>query len=149
MESSTNLLDASRPFLFYVALVLAVVFTMLALSWLLGQRISRPGKDLPFESGIISVGSAHFKTSVHFYLPAILFIIFDLEVVFLFAWAVAVRETGWPGFIEISIFIFILGVALFYLWRIGALDWRTPTQKRELRMLRGPGGVVNRRPFKL
>ena len=149
MEVTTSLLDASRPFLLYVALVLLVVGTMLLLSYFLGERISRPGKDLPFESGIYSVGSAHFKTSVHFYLPAILFIIFDLEVVFLFAWAVAVRETGWTGYIEISIFIFILAVALFYLWRIGALDWRTPTQKRELKLLRGPGGVVNKKAFKL
>lgn len=122
---------------------------MLALSFFLGQRVSRPDKDLPFESGIVSVGSAQFRISVHFYLPAILFIIFDLEVVFLFAWAVAVREAGWPGFIEISFFISILLAALFYLWRIGALDWRTQTQKRELKTLAGPGGVVNRKEFKL
>lgn len=142
-------LDASRPFLFYFALVLLVVVTMLVLSFFLGQRKSSPSKDLPFESGIVSVGSAHFRISVHFYLPAILFIIFDLEVVFLFAWAVAVREVGWPGFIEVTIFIAILMVALLYLWRIGALDWRTQTQKRELKTLRGPGGVVNRKEFKL
>ncbi|MBT8148153.1 MAG: NADH-quinone oxidoreductase subunit A [Gammaproteobacteria bacterium] len=122
---------------------------MLGVSYVLGQRASLPGKDLPFESGIISVGSAHFKISVHFYLTAILFIIFDLEVVFLFAWAVVVREAGWPGFIEITVFIFILTAALLYLWRIGALDWRTQTQKRELHMIRGPGGVVNKKEFKL
>ena len=149
METSTSLLEASRPFLFYLALVLLVVVTMLALSYVLGQRSHRPGRDLPFESGIYSVGDAQFRISVHFYLPAILFIIFDLEVVFLFAWAVVIRESGWPGFIEISIFILILGVALFYLWRIGALDWRTQTQKRELRTLRGPGGVTNKKAFKL
>lgn len=122
---------------------------MLALSYFLGQRHSNRYKNTPFESGIISVGSAHFRISVHFYLPAILFIIFDLEVVFLFAWAVAVREAGWPGFVEISVFIFVLLAALFYLWRIRALDWRTQTQKRELKTLRGPGGVVNRKEFKL
>ena len=142
-------LEGLKPFIFYVALVLAVVVIMLGLSYFLGQRISRPYKDTPFESGIISVGSAHFRISVHFYLVAILFIIFDLEVVFLFAWAVAVREAGWPGFIEISVFIFILIAALFYLWRIGALDWRTHTQKRELKALVGPGGVTNKKEFKL
>lgn len=144
-----ELSDGLRPFLFYTALVLAVVVTMLGLSFFLGQKIKRQYKDTPFESGIISVGSAHFRISVHFYLTAILFIIFDLEVVFLFAWAVAVREAGWPGFIEIAVFIFILIAALFYLWRIGALDWRTPTQKRELNTLAGPGGVTNRREFRL
>tara|TARA_B110000483_G_scaffold235092_1_gene306100 strand:+ start:159 stop:557 length:399 start_codon:yes stop_codon:yes gene_type:complete len=132
-----------------VALVLAVVATMLGLSYFLGQRISRPYKDIPFESGIVSVGSAQFRISVHFYLSAILFIIFDLEVVFLFSWAVAVKQAGWPGFIEITIFIGILLAALFYLWRIGALDWRTQTQKRELKTMVGPGGVTNRKEFTL
>jgi len=121
----------------------------LGLSFFLGQRINRKYKNTPFESGIISVGSAQFRVSVHFYLTAILFIIFDLEVVFLFAWAVAVREAGWLGFIEISVFIFILIVALFYLWRIGALDWRTAIQRRELQEVKGPGGVINRKEFKL
>ncbi len=149
MEVTSEFLNDLRPFLFYVALVLAVVATMLGLSYFLGQRISRPYKDIPFESGIVSVGSAQFRISVHFYLSAILFIIFDLEVVFLFSWAVAVKQAGWPGFIEITIFIGILLAALFYLWRIGALDWRTQTQKRELKTMVGPGGVTNRKEFTL
>jgi NADH-quinone oxidoreductase subunit A len=149
LEESPTLFEALTPFLFYVSLVLAVVVTMLGLSFFLGQKINRKYKNTPFESGIISVGSAQFRISVHFYLTAILFIIFDLEVVFLFAWAVAVEQAGWPGFIEISVFIFILIVALVYLWRIGALDWRTETQRRELVDLKGPGGVVNRKAFKL
>tara|TARA_Y100001970_G_scaffold117123_1_gene145737 strand:+ start:2382 stop:2750 length:369 start_codon:yes stop_codon:yes gene_type:complete len=122
---------------------------MLGLSFFLGQRINRKYKNTPFESGIISVGSAQFRMSVDFYLTAILFIIFDLEVVFLFAWAVSIREAGWLGFIEISVFSFILVIALIYLWRIGALDWRTSVQRRQLRGLKGPGGVVNRRKFSL
>jgi NADH-quinone oxidoreductase subunit A len=149
LEESPTLFEALTPFLFYASLVLAVVVTMLGLSFFLGQKINRKYKNTPFESGIISVGSAQFRISVHFYLTAILFIIFDLEVVFLFAWAVAVERAGWPGFIEISVFIFILIVALVYLWRIGALDWRTETQRRELVDLKGPGGVVNRKAFKL
>ena len=149
MEVTSEFLNDLRPFLFYVALVLAVVATMLGLSYFLGQRISRPYKDIPFESGIVSVGSAQFRISVHFYLSAILFIIFDLEVVFLFSWAVAVKQAGWPGFIEITVFIGILLAALFYLWRIGALDWRTQTQKRELKTMVGPGGVTNRKEFTL
>jgi len=149
LEESPTFIEALTPFLFYAALVLAVVVTMLGLSFFLGQKINRKYKNTPFESGIISVGSAQFRISVHFYLTAILFIIFDLEVVFLFAWAVAVEQAGWLGFIEISVFIFILIVALVYLWRIGALDWRTETQRRELVDLKGPGGVVNRKAFKL
>jgi NADH-quinone oxidoreductase subunit A len=136
-------------FLIYGFAVLAIVLTMLGLSFVLGQEKAAHSKNLPFESGIVSVGSAKFRTTIHFYLPAILFIIFDLEVVFLFAWAVAVREAGWAGFIEISVFIFVLLVALFYLYRIGALDWRTQVQRRELRGMVGPGGVTNKREFKL
>lgn len=143
LESANQMLDALRPFLVYFALVMLVVITMLSLSYFLGQRKSSPAKDYPYESGIVSVGSAHFRISVHFYITAILFIIFDLEVVFLFAWAVAVRENGWAGFIEISVFISILTVALVYLWRIGALDWRTHTQRRQQRAVQGPGGVTN------
>ncbi len=149
MKESPTFIETLTPFLFYSSLVLAVVVTMLGLSFFLGQKINRKYKNTPFESGIISVGSAQFRISVHFYLTAILFIIFDLEVVFLFAWAVAVEQAGWPGFIEISVFIFILIVALVYLWRIGALDWRTETQRRELVDLKGPGGVVNRKALKL
>jgi len=149
LEESPTFFEALTPFLFYASLVFAVVITMLGLSFFLGQKINRKYKNTPFESGIISVGSAQFRVSVHFYLTAILFIIFDLEVVFLFAWAVAVKQAGWPGFIEISVFIFILIVALVYLWRIGALDWRTETQRRELVDLKGPGGVVNKKACKL
>ncbi len=137
------------PFFIYAAAVLAIVGVMLGLSFVLGQSAAGKYTGTPFESGIVSVGSAQFRSSVHFYLPAILFIIFDLEVVFLFAWAVGVRETGWVGFVEITVFIGILLAALFYLWRVGALDWRTDIQRRGLHELRGSGGVVNRKEFEL
>ena len=149
MDQTVNFLDGLGPFLVYASIVLTVVVVMLGLSFFLGQRINRKYKNTPFESGIISVGSAQFRMSVDFYLTAILFIIFDLEVVFLFAWAVSIRESGWLGFIEISVFSFILVIALVYLWRIGALDWRTSVQKRQLSDVKGPGGVVNRREFSL
>lgn len=143
MDSANQLSDALRPFIIYFSLVMLVVIAILTISWFLGQRNSRPAKDYPYESGIVSVGSAQLRISVHFYNTAILFIIFDLEVVFLFAWAVAVRENGWAGFLEISVFIFILTSALFYLWRVGALDWRTQIQRRQLRNMRSTGGVTN------
>lgn len=143
LDSANQMLGAMRPFMIYFALVMFVVISMLTISYFLGQRRSQPAKDMPYESGIVSVGSAHFRVSVHFYITAILFIIFDLEVVFLFAWAVAVRDTGWAGFIEISIFIFVLAAALVYLWRMGALDWRTQIQRRQVKAITGAGGVTN------
>jgi NADH-quinone oxidoreductase subunit A len=107
----------------YAALVLGLVGAMLGLSYVLGQRHHDRSTDFPYESGILSEGSARVRLSAKFYLIAMFFVIFDLEAVFLFAWAVAVREAGWVGYAEAFIFIFILLVALGYLWRVGALEW--------------------------
>jgi NADH-quinone oxidoreductase subunit A len=107
----------------YVAIVLGLVGAMLGLSYVLGQRHHDRSTDFPYESGILSEGSARVRLSAKFYLVAMFFVIFDLEAVFLFAWAVAVRETGWAGYAEAFVFIAILLVALGYLWRVGALEW--------------------------
>ena len=111
------------PFLVYTAAVLLLVATMLGLSWLLGQRRANRATNMPFESGVISVGTPQIHISVEFYLVAIFFVIFDLETVFIFAWAIAFFELGWEGFAAIGIFIAILAVALVYELRTGALDW--------------------------
>jgi NADH-quinone oxidoreductase subunit A len=107
----------------YFAIVLLLVAAMLVVSHLLGQRHQDRATGLPYEGGIASVGSAHARVPVGFYLVAMFFVIFDLEAVFLFAWAVAARELGWPGYWELLIFVGILAAALAYLWRLGALDW--------------------------
>jgi NADH-quinone oxidoreductase subunit A len=107
----------------YTAIVLGLVGAMLGLSYVLGQRHHDRSTDFPYESGILSEGSARVRLSAKFYLVAMFFVIFDLEAVFLFAWAVAVRETGWAGYAEAFIFVVILLVALGYLWRVGALEW--------------------------
>jgi NADH-quinone oxidoreductase subunit A len=72
---------------------------------------------------MVSTGQGRVRPDVKFYLVAMLFVIFDLEAVFIFAWSVSIRELGWPGYIEILIFIGVLLAALIYLWRLGALDW--------------------------
>ena len=118
------------PLLIYFLAVMTLVVAMLLLSHLLGGRRRDRATNEPFESGIVSVGSARFHVTIPFYLVAILFVIFDLEAVFLFAWAIALREAGWPGFIEVVVFITILIAALIYLWRIGALDWKLERPKR-------------------
>jgi len=97
---------------------------MLLGSHFLGGRRHDKATDEPFESGIKATGSTRIHITVPFYLVAILFVIFDLEAVYLFSWAVSLRESGWPGFIEVVIFIGILIAALVYLLRIGALDWK-------------------------
>ena len=119
------------PLVSYFAAVLAVVAVMMGGSHLLGERTRRPSKLTlqPFESGIVATGTPALRFFVSFYLVAIFFVIFDIEAVFIFAWAIAFRESGWAGYIEILIFIIILVAALAYLWKIGALDWRTARQK--------------------
>jgi NADH-quinone oxidoreductase subunit A len=107
----------------YFLLVLALVVAMLLVSYVLGQRHEEPATGSPYESGIVSTGSAHVRLSAKFYLVAMFFVIFDLEAVFIFAWAVAGRALGWTGYAEVLIFSGVLIAALAYLWRLGALDW--------------------------
>jgi NADH-quinone oxidoreductase subunit A len=116
------------PFVVYFIAVLVLVATMLGLSFILGQRRSNRATNMPFESGVLSVGTPQIHMSAEFYLIAIFFVIFDLETVFIFAWAIAFFELGWAGFAAISVFIFILTVALVYELRSGALDWGIKTR---------------------
>jgi NADH-quinone oxidoreductase subunit A len=111
------------PLAVYFAAVLVLVVGMLALSYLLGQRHQEKATGEPYESGIVSTGSAWLRFSAKFYLIAMLFVIFDLEAAFIFAWAVAVRQLGWAGYLGILVFIGVLVAALIYEWRVGALDW--------------------------
>jgi NADH-quinone oxidoreductase subunit A len=126
----------------YVVAVFAIVGLMLGLSWVLGGRNHGRAKTEPFESGVVSVGSAHLRISAKFYLVAMFFVIFDLEAVFLYAWAVSVRQSGWSGFVEAAIFILVLLAGLIYIWRLGGLDWApTRTSIEANRWLRHPQPV--------
>jgi NADH-quinone oxidoreductase subunit A len=111
------------PLVAYFLLVIALMGVVLLLSYLIGERHQTGAGDEPFESGIVTVGFARLRLSAKFYLIAMFFVIFDVEAVFLFAWAVAFRELGWAGYIEAFIFIGVLVAALAYLWMRGALDW--------------------------
>jgi NADH-quinone oxidoreductase subunit A len=111
------------PLLLYFAAVILLSAAMIAMSWVLGQRHAGTATREPFESGIVTVGYARFRFPAKFYLVAMFFVIFDLEAVFIFAWAIAYREVGWSGYIEVVVFIAILAAALVYLWRMGGLDW--------------------------
>jgi len=111
------------PLVAYFAFVVFLVAAVLIVSYLLGQRHSEPATGEPFEGGIVSEGSARVRLSVRYYLVAMFFVVFDLEAVFLFAWAGAVRELGWAGYCEVLVFVGVLVAALIYLWKVGALDW--------------------------
>jgi NADH-quinone oxidoreductase subunit A len=122
------------PLVVYFAAVIAVVTAMIVISFFLGERHREKATDEPYESGIKSTGSTRLRFSIKFYLVALFFVIFDVESMFIFAWAIAFRELGWTGYISIVIFIGILVAALVYLWRLGALDWGTAKKNRDERV---------------
>jgi NADH-quinone oxidoreductase subunit A len=118
------------PLAVYFAAIVVIVAVMIGLSYALGQRHRERATAEPYESGVAATGTARVRFDIKFYLVAVFFLIFDLEAAFLYAWAVAVRETGWAGYAEVLVFTGVLAAALAYLWRLGALDWgkRKPTR---------------------
>ncbi len=119
------------PLLVYLIAVVVMVAGVLAFSFVLGQRHRQRATGQPYESGVIPTGSARLRFSADFYLIAMFFVIFDLESVFIFAWAVDARGLGWAGYVEVLIFIGVLLAALAYLWRAGALEWGTASRRRK------------------
>jgi len=100
-----------------------IAVTIVALGHLFGPRKKVRRKGQPYESGMIPYGSGQRRMPVHFYLVAVLFILFDIEIVFLLPWAVVFRDLGVVGLIEMVVFILILAVGLIYAWKKGALEW--------------------------
>lgn len=146
MSESILALAHNWAFAIFFVGAIALCSFMLVAGHFLGSRAKARTKHVPYESGIDSVGSARLRMSAKFYLVAMFFVVVDVEAMFLFAWAVAVREVGWLGFIEAAIFILVLLAGLFYLIRVGALDW-TPVRSR--RAVKGPSEVIkisNRHP---
>jgi len=114
----------------YVMAVLILTASMLGLSFILGERHMGRTTGEPYESGLVPTGMAWIRFDVRYYMFAVFFVIFDLESIFIFAWAVAVREAGWRGYWFMAAFIGILMVALFFLWRTGALDLVTSKKRK-------------------
>ena len=117
------MLESYVPLLIFVLIVFALLGAIVTLSFVLGP--SRPSKRklAPYESGIIPDTPALRRLSVRFYLTAMLFIIFDVEAIFFYPWAIALHQLKWFGLIEMLVFMGILLVALAHIWRKGGLDW--------------------------
>ena len=115
------------PFLIYGFMALAIPVSMIAMSFVFAQRPSRRtrARTIPFESGVSEGPMPAQRFTVSFYLTAMLFIVFDIEIVFLYPLAVQLNALGWFGFVEFAFFVLILLVAYVYIWRKGALDWGT------------------------
>jgi NADH-quinone oxidoreductase subunit A len=119
------MLQSWLPFLIWAILALAIPGSMLAMSFAFAQRPARRtrARTVPFESGVSTGPLPQQRFSVSFYLTAMLFIVFDIEIVFLYPLAVQLHALGWFGFAELGFFVLILFVAYVYIWRKGALNW--------------------------
>lgn len=119
----TSYSDTYFPVLVQIALAVLIATALVAISALLGKRVMDRVKDSPYECGIAPTGSARERFSVKFYLVGIVFILFDIEAVFLYPWAVVYRELKMFAFVEMVIFIALILAGFFYIWKKGALDW--------------------------
>ncbi|MCB9666930.1 MAG: NADH-quinone oxidoreductase subunit A [Myxococcales bacterium] len=111
------------PVVMMLGLAVLVAVGMFLATSLLGPKNMTAEKAMPYESGWVSSGAQDVRLSVKFFLTAILFVVFDVEAVFLYPWAVSFQELGWFGFMEMTTFLVVLGLALLYAWRKGALTW--------------------------
>jgi NADH-quinone oxidoreductase subunit A len=119
----TSYTEVYFPVLLQVAIAMAVATLMLGLSYLLGKKVRNRVKDMPYESGIVPTGDARHRFSVKFYLVGMLFILFDIEAIFLYPWAVVYRQLKMFAFVEMLIFIALILCGFFFIWKKGALDW--------------------------
>ena len=109
--------------LIMIGLGAGFALTSVLLSNVLGPSKPTPEKLAPYECGMPAVGDARERQSVKFYLVAMIFLLFDIEVAFLYPWAMALRDLGWPGFAQVLLFMGLLLAGYIYVWRKGALDW--------------------------
>jgi NADH-quinone oxidoreductase subunit A len=126
-----NDLHSYAPLLLHLILAMALSGALLLLSSLVGWRQPSKVKSQAYECGITPTGDAREPFSVKFYLVAMIFILFDVEAIFLYPWAYIFRELRWFGFVEMILYIGILLVGYFYLWKKGALDWNSPATRRD------------------
>lgn len=119
----TNYTELYFPVLVQVIIAVAVAAGLVGGSFLLGKKIRGRVKDMPYECGITPTGSARERFSVKFYLVAMVFILFDIEAIFLYPWVVVYRELKIFGFFEMLIFILLVLAGFFYIWKKGVLDW--------------------------
>jgi NADH-quinone oxidoreductase subunit A len=121
------------PVLLQVIIAMAVATLMLGLSYILGKRVRDRVKDMPYESGMVPTGDARHRFSVKFYLVGMLFILFDIEAIFLYPWAVVYRELKMFAFVEMLIFVILILCGFFFIWKKGALDWSYSDRPEEKR----------------
>jgi NADH-quinone oxidoreductase subunit A len=126
-----NVAQSYAPLLIHFLIAMALAGVILLLSVAVGRHLPNRTKMQPYECGITPTGDARQPFTVKFYLVAMVFILFDVEAVFLYPWAYVYRDLGWFGFIEMLVYIAILLAGYVYLWKKGALDWNRPVAQRD------------------
>jgi NADH-quinone oxidoreductase subunit A len=111
------------PIVVQVVIAAVLAAALIAISYIFGKKVRNRVKDMPYESGIVPTGDARGRFSVKFYLVAMLFILFDIEAIFLYPWVVVYRELKMFAFVEMLIFVVLILSGFLYIWKKGALDW--------------------------
>src|ERR1700760_2346948 len=119
----TSLTEEYFPVLLQALVAMLLAAGLITVSYLLGKRVKNRVKDMPYESGIVPTGDARQRFSVKFYLVGMLFILFDIEAIFLYPWVVVYRELKMTAFVEMLVFVVLILSGFFYIWKKGALDW--------------------------
>jgi NADH-quinone oxidoreductase subunit A len=120
------------PILLQAGLGVVVAAALVGLAFLIGKRVRHPVKDVPYECGMFPVGTAKERFSIKFYLVAMIFILFDIEAIFLYPWAVVYRDLKMFAFVEMLVFILLILAGFFYIWKKGVLDWASEEWKRPM-----------------
>jgi NADH-quinone oxidoreductase subunit A len=129
----TSYAETYFPVLIQILIAMAVAGGMIGASAVIGRRVRDTAKSTPYESGMIPVGNARERFSVKFYLVGMVFIVFDIETIFLYPWAVVYRELRLFAFFEMLLFILLVLCGFFYIWKKGVLDWSAEGRRREAR----------------
>ena len=111
------------PVVIQAVLAAVIAAALVTLTFVIGRKVKNNVKNMPYECGIAPTGDAQERFSVKFYLVAMIFLLFDIEVAFLYPWAMALRDLGWGGFVQVVLFMALLLAGYVYVWRKGALDW--------------------------
>ena len=129
----TSYAETYFPVLVQLVIAIAIAAGLIGVSFLLGKKVKDKVKESPYECGIAPTGSARDRFSVKFYLVGIVFILFDIEAVFLYPWAVVYRQLKIFGFFEMLLFIVLVLVGFFYVWKKGVLDWSNEEPPRSIK----------------
>jgi NADH-quinone oxidoreductase subunit A len=129
----TTLAETWFPVLVQALLAMVIAAALVTLSFAIGRKLKNKVKDMPYECGIAPTGDAQHRFSVKFYLVAMLFILFDIEAIFLYPWAVVFKQLKMFGFLEMLTFVVFILAGFFFIWKKGVLDWAHGSNEHEPR----------------